>query len=91
MLVAVEILQSDWTAIFLQQNKSGHRAGTRPSVFCKGRVTPDYYLTALMLQHMSVLLCPFVVLYIHSLQPFRHKVFVCFFALLSSFSEERQS
>ena len=27
-----EILQSDWTAIFLQQNKSGYRACTRPSV-----------------------------------------------------------
>jgi len=36
-----EILQSDWTAIFLQQNKSGYRAGTRPSVFREGRVTPD--------------------------------------------------
>ena len=29
MLMAVEILQSDWTAISLQQNKSGYRAGTR--------------------------------------------------------------
>ena len=27
MLVAFEILQSEWTAIFLQQNKSGYRAG----------------------------------------------------------------
>ena len=62
MLVAVEILQFDWTAIFLQHNKSGYRAGTRPSVFREGRVTPDYYLTALMLQRMSVFLCPFVVL-----------------------------
>ena len=34
-------LQSDWTAIFLQQNKSGYRAGTLPSVFREGRVTPD--------------------------------------------------
>ena len=43
MHVAVGILQSDsdWTAIFLQQNKSGYRAGTRPSVFRVGRVTPD--------------------------------------------------
>ena len=28
------------------QNKSGYRAGTRPSVFCEGRVTPDYKETA---------------------------------------------
>ena len=44
MLVAVEILQSDWTAIFLQQNKSGYRAGTRPSVFREGS---DYTRLAL--------------------------------------------
>ena len=37
-----EILQSDWTAIFLQQNKSGSMAGTRPFVFCEGQVTPNY-------------------------------------------------
>ena len=46
MLVVVEILQSDWTAIFLQQNKSGYRAGTRPSVFHEGWVTPNYLLPA---------------------------------------------
>ena len=35
-----EILQSDWTAIFLQQNKSGYRAGTLPSVFVKVGLHP---------------------------------------------------
>ena len=41
MLVAVEILQSDWTAIFFQQNKSGYRLAPDPP-FREGWVTPDY-------------------------------------------------
>ena len=40
--VQLEILHSDWTAIILQQNKSGYRASTRPSIFREGWVTPDY-------------------------------------------------
>ena len=40
---ALEILQSDWTAIFLQQNKSRYRADTRSSVSShEGQVTPNY-------------------------------------------------
>ena len=54
MLMAVEILQSDWTAILLQQNKSGYRAGTQPSVFREGRVTPHYVCMCGLRLRMSI-------------------------------------